>query len=271
MVEKLEQMTLFGVPATVTEVAADATPLPPAVATGSLSAANELPAGPSPAAPSPDILVPGQEGFFGVRATRAEALASLAARARECRRCGLREGCRGVVFGEGDPDSGIVFLGEAPGAVEDELGRPFVGQAGQLLDRILLAVGFRREQVYITNTALCRPPGNRAPLPEETAACRPWFEERLAVMQPSIIVCLGASAGRNLLGPEFGITRDRGRWYSFGQAKLMATFHPAALLRDPAKKRPVWEDMKAVRAEWTRFRSEPGAARSGGRPIPPGN
>ena len=266
MAEKLEQMTLFGVPATVTEVAADATPLPPAVATGSLSAANEL-----LAAPSPDILVPGQEGFFGVRATRAEALASLAARARECRRCGLREGCRGVVFGEGDPDSGIVFLGEAPGAVEDELGRPFVGQAGQLLDRILLAVGFRREQVYITNTALCRPPGNRAPLPEETAACRPWFEERLAVLQPSIIVCLGASAGRNLLGPEFGITRDRGRWYSFGQAKLMATFHPAALLRDPAKKRPVWEDLKAVRAEWTRFRSEPEAARSGGRPIPPGN
>jgi uracil-DNA glycosylase family 4 len=253
MVEKRAQTTLFGVAAIVTEVAADATPSP------------------STDAPPGAVLVPGQEGIFGVRATRAEALASLAARARECRRCGLRDGCRGVVFGEGDPDSGIIFLGEAPGAVEDELGRPFVGQAGQLLDRILLAVGFRREEVYISNTALCRPPGNRPPLPEESAACRPWLEERLAVLQPAIVVCLGASAGRNLLGPEFGITRDRGRWYSFGQAKLMATFHPAALLRDPAKKRPVWEDMKTIRTEWTRLRSEPGVALPGGRLVHPGN
>lgn len=187
--------------------------------------------------------------------TVTEATAALGARVRDCRRCGLREGCRGVVFGEGDPESGILLLGEGPGSTEDDLGRPFVGSAGQLLDKILVAVGFAREQVYITNTVLCRPPSNRVPLPEEVAACRLWLDERLVVMRPSIIVCLGASASQNLLGPDFRITRDRGRWYSYGSAKLMATFHPAALLRDPSKKRPVWEDMKVVRAEWLRLQS----------------
>lgn len=214
------------------------------------------------AAPS----LPGQEeGFFGLRATRAGALAALAAEVRDCRRCRLREGCRGVVFGEGDPDSDVLFLGEGPGAVEDELGRPFVGPAGQLLDRILLAVGFRREQVYITNTVLCRPPGNRVPLPEEVAACRPWLRQRLAIMQPALIVCLGSSAAQGLLGQDVKITRDRGRWYELGPdlspgaaPKVMPTFHPAALLRDPSKKRAVWADMKAVRAAWTALRQEPG-------------
>ncbi len=203
----------------------------------------------------PALPVPGQEDFFGGRAGKADALAALAARARECRRCGLREGCRGVVFGEGDPDSGILFLGEGPGAVEDELGRPFVGPAGQLLDRILLAVGFRRAEVYISNTVLCRPPGNRMPLPEEVAACRVWLDERLAIMRPALVVCLGASAARALLGSGLQITRDRGRWYSFGDMRVLPTFHPAALLRDPSKKRPVWEDMKAVRAEWLRLKA----------------
>jgi DNA polymerase len=160
-----------------------------------------------------------------------------------------------VVFGEGDPEAGIILVGEAPGGVEDELGRPFVGPAGQLLDKILLAVGFRREQVYITNTVLCRPPGNRVPSSEEMAACRPWLDRRLAIMKPDIMVCLGASAARAVLGRDLRITRDRGRWQTLGRMKVMPTFHPAALLRDPSKKRAVWEDMKAVRAEWERLRA----------------
>jgi uracil-DNA glycosylase family 4 len=205
--------------------------------------------------PGPAGAGPGQGDLFGATVAGDDALQDLAARTRACRRCGLREGCRGVVFGEGDPDSGVLLLGEGPGSVEDELGRPFVGPAGQLLDKILEAVGFRREEVYISNTVLCRPPGNRAPHPDEVAACRLWLDERLAIMRPSIIVCLGGSAGRALLGPEFRITRDRGRWYAFGSAAMIPTFHPAALLRDPAKKRPVWEDMKLVRAEWLRRRS----------------
>jgi DNA polymerase len=161
-----------------------------------------------------------------------------------------------VVFGEGDPDATILLLGEGPGRTEDELGRPFVGTAGQLLDKILLAVGFSREEVYITNTVLCRPPGNRSPLPEEVAACRVWLDERLAVMDPRIIVCLGASAAQALIGSDLRITRDRGRWYRRGGARVMPTFHPAALLRDPSKKRDVWEDMKAVRAAWSALHPE---------------
>lgn len=180
-------------------------------------------------------------------------LEELAEEARACRRCGLRSGCRGVVFGEGDAGAAIMFVGEGPGATEDEMGRPFVGPAGQLLDRILAAAGFHRSDVYITNTVLCRPPGNRAPHPDEAAACREWFERRLAVIQPSIIVCLGASAAQALLGNELRITRDRGRWHDYRGIKAMPTFHPAALLRDPAKKRDVWEDIKAVRDESQRL------------------
>jgi len=155
-----------------------------------------------------------------------------------------------VVFGEGDPNATVLFLGEGPGAVEDELGRPFVGPAGQLLDKIILAAGFRREEVYITNTVLCRPPGNRPPRPEEVEACRPWLDERLTIMAPPIIVCLGASAAQALLGKDLRITRDRGRWFNHGPARVMPTFHPAALLRDPSKKRDVWTDMKTVRNAW---------------------
>jgi len=201
---------------------------------------SEVGPGGSPATPSPSLQA-------------IDSLEALAAAARECRRCGLRAGCRGVVFGEGAPGADVLFLGEGPGAVEDEMGRPFVGPAGQLLDRVLLAVDFQREDVYITNIVLCRPPGNRAPRPDEVAACRPWLERRLDLMKPSIIVCLGASSAQALLGAGLRITRDRGRWHDYRAIKVMPTFHPAALLRDPSKKRAVWEDMKAVRNEWRRI------------------
>ncbi|MGE5560503.1 MAG: uracil-DNA glycosylase [Chloroflexota bacterium] len=178
---------------------------------------------------------------------KAGRLAELAERARQCDRCRLRSGCRGVVFGEGDPAARLMFVGEGPGRSEDEQGRPFVGAAGQLLDRIIAAIDLRREQVYIGNIVKCRPPDNRLPQPDEAQACRPWLDEQIAIIDPLIIVCLGALATQTLIAPEARITRWRGQWYERDGRLLMPTFHPAALLRDPAKKRPVWEDMKMVR------------------------
>lgn len=192
---------------------------------------------------------------------RAARLAELAGRAKECARCRLRAGCRGVVFGEGDPEAKLMFVGEGPGRTEDELGRPFVGAAGQLLDRIIEAIGLRREQVYIGNVVKCRPPDNRLPLPDEAKACRPWLEEQIAIIDPAIIVCLGALATQTLVSPDARITRWRGQWYERDGRLIMPTFHPAALLRDPAKKRPVWEDMKLVRAKLSELE---GVKREGG-------
>lgn len=164
----------------------------------------------------------------------------------QCQRCPLREGACGVVFGEGSPQAEIVFVGEGPGAEEDRLGRPFVGPAGQLLDRIINAAGLKREDVYIANIVKCRPRGNRAPLKEEMEACYPLLEKQLELIDPPIVVCLGAVAARVLVSPGISITRERGQWHRWGRRMVMPTFHPAALLRDPRKKRPVWEDMQQV-------------------------
>ncbi len=164
----------------------------------------------------------------------------------ECRSCSLREGASGVVFGEGDLRAGLMFIGEGPGGEEDKLGRPFVGKAGQLLNRILAAAGLQREEVYIANIVKCRPPDNRAPQREEIETCLPLLEKQIELIDPLLMVCLGAVASKTLLRPNFSITRERGNWNEFGGRPLMPTFHPAALLRDPSKKRPVWEDMLKV-------------------------
>ncbi len=174
-------------------------------------------------------------------------LAQLEKEAAKCNRCGLRSGCRGVVFGEGDPSTGLMLVGEGPGATEDQLGRPFVGRAGELLDRILEAAGFRRESVYITNVVMCRPPGNRVPGDGEIASCMPWLIAKLKLIQPKIVVCLGATATRALVHPKARITQVRGKWHDAGGYQVMPTYHPAALLRDPSKKRPAWEDFKMIR------------------------
>jgi len=166
----------------------------------------------------------------------------------KCRRCSLCQGARGVVFGEGNPRAQIMFVGEGPGAEEDRLGRPFVGAAGQLLDRIIAAAGWQREEVYIANVVKCRPPGNRQPLKDEIDSCLPLLEKQVQLINPRIIVCLGAIAAKALIRPSFSITRERGCWHQQGSRMIMPTFHPAALLRDPAKKRPVWEDIKQVMA-----------------------
>lgn len=191
---------------------------------------------------------------FYLEIERFSDLGTLQAFAMGCQRCGLRSGCRTVVFGEGDPHARVMLVGEGPGATEDELGRPFVGRAGELLDRILKAAGFEREEVYITNVVMCRPPGNRTPTDEEMAACRPYLERKIDLVNPAIIVALGSTAARALLGPDARITRVRGTWHAYGPRRIMPTYHPAALLRDPSKKPAAWEDFQKVRNAYRALR-----------------
>jgi DNA polymerase len=206
-------------------------------------------AAPAPRADSAAVGVATDE--FG----RVQSLDELAALAATCERCSLRRGCARMVFGEGNPAAQVLFVGEGPGETEDQLGRPFVGRAGQLLDKILVASGFAREEVYIANVVKCRPPGNRQPTAEESAACLPWLEAQIRIIAPRFVVALGASAAQTLLDPKLRITGARGKWYDRNGIRCMPTFHPAALLRDPSKKRPVWEDMKKLRAEFERQRT----------------
>ncbi|MDD4169710.1 MAG: uracil-DNA glycosylase [Desulfotomaculaceae bacterium] len=179
-------------------------------------------------------------------------LADLQKLAGACSRCGLRQGCSGVVFGEGNPEAGLMLIGEGPGADEDRQGRPFVGKAGQLLDKILEAVDMERfTHVYIANVVKCRPPGNRAPQTGEAAACLPWLYRQIELISPKIIVLLGSTALQNLIEPGAKITVMRGKWLvSKSGIKIMPTYHPAALLRDAGKKRPVWEDFQKIRDEY---------------------
>lgn len=173
----------------------------------------------------------------------------------DCRRCPLCSGRSNIVFGVGNPQAQLVFVGEAPGREEDERGEPFVGEAGRLLDRIILAMGLRREEVYICNILKCRPPGNRDPEAEEIAACEPFLRRQLAAIRPALIVSLGRISAQTLLRDATPISRLRGTWRSYEGIPLLPTFHPAYLLRNPGEKREVWEDMKQVMA---RLRALPG-------------
>lgn len=166
-----------------------------------------------------------------------------------CEKCRLCQTRKHVVLGEGDPHAALMFIGEGPGQQEDETGRPFVGAAGQLLDRMLAAIGLTRAQVYICNIVKCRPPQNRVPEPDERAACLDYLRQQVALVRPKVIVCLGSTPTRALLGEDMRITRDRGTWQLRKGVWFMPTFHPAALLRDQDKKRPAWEDFKAIRAK----------------------
>ena len=155
---------------------------------------------------------------------------------------------KNTVFGEGNPN-GIVFMGEAPGKNEDEKGRPFVGRAGELLDNILKACGLEREKVYILNVLKCRPPSNRVPAPEEAANCRPFLDLQLKIINPKYIVCMGASAANYLLNIKMPIGNMRNQWFEYGGAKVLCTFHPAYLLRNPDAKKDMWEDLQLLLAE----------------------
>jgi DNA polymerase len=165
----------------------------------------------------------------------------------ECTRCGLCEGRTQVVNTHGNRNARLMFVGEAPGADEDAQGKPFVGRAGQLLTKMIEAMGMKREDVIIGNVNRCRPPGNRQPTLEEAAICRPFLFREIAAIQPEVIVVMGNTALRNLLEEREGISRVRGKFRDFRGIKVMPTFHPAYLLRDPSKKRETWEDLKMVR------------------------
>jgi uracil-DNA glycosylase family 4 len=178
----------------------------------------------------------------------AEALAAVRADIGDCTRCKLHaQGRRQIVFGVGNPEADLMFVGEAPGADEDIQGIPFVGRAGQLLTKIIEAIDLKREDVYIANVIKCRPPGNRNPEPDEVETCEPFLFQQIDIIKPKVIVALGKFGAQTLLRTLDPISRLRGRVYEFRGAKLVPTFHPAYLLRNPASKREVWEDMKLVR------------------------
>jgi DNA polymerase len=167
---------------------------------------------------------------------------------RDCQRCGLCETRQRTVFGVGDPQARLMLIGEAPGADEDRQGEPFVGRAGQLLTRMLAAIDFAREQVYIGNIIKCRPPRNRDPKPEEIAACRAFIERQIALIQPDLLLCLGRISAQALLQTTESVGRLRGRWHSFGAnaIPLRVTYHPSYYLRAPAEKARGWEDLQCV-------------------------
>jgi DNA polymerase len=176
----------------------------------------------------------------------AETLSDIWTDIGDCTRCGLCEGRTQVVNTHGNPKARLMFVGEAPGADEDAQGKPFVGRAGQLLTKMIEAMGMKREEVIIGNVNRCRPPGNRQPTLEEAAICRPFLFREIATIKPEVIVVMGNTALRNLLEAREGITRVRGKFQDFRGIKVMPTFHPAYLLRDPSKKRETWADLKMV-------------------------
>lgn len=173
-------------------------------------------------------------------------LGRLKEKALTCELCPLKEGRRQVVFGTGNHSARLMFIGEGPGRDEDRQGEPFVGRAGQLLNKILKAAEIRREEVYITNVVKCRPPNNRLPVQSEIEACMPYLQKQIDLIDPDIIVCLGSLATKSLIDKHAAITRFRGSWRRIGKRFFMATFHPAALLRDPGKKKYVWQDIQEV-------------------------
>ena len=201
--------------------------------------------------PEAGIAQPSAESAVGLAKAddSAAELAAVRAFIGECTRCKLHAlGRRHVVFGTGNPNADLMFVGEAPGADEDEQGVPFVGRAGQLLTKIIEAIGLRRDEVYIANVIKCRPPGNRNPEPDEVATCEPFLMQQIDIVKPRVIVALGTFAAHLLLRTDAPISRIRGLVHAYRGASLIPTFHPAYLLRSPERKREVWEDMKKVRA-----------------------
>jgi DNA polymerase len=209
------------------------------------SIAPHHPAPPSPAQDATELAQPLQV-FASAEAALGAVRTDLG---EDCRRCKLHTlGRRQIVFGVGNPQADLMFVGEAPGADEDMQGEPFVGRAGQLLTKIIEAIDLKRADVYIANVIKCRPPGNRNPEPDEVEQCEPFLFRQIDVVRPKVIVALGKFAAQCLLKTDAPITRIRGREFTYRDAILIPTYHPAYLLRNPSAKREVWEDMKRVRA-----------------------
>jgi DNA polymerase len=182
-------------------------------------------------------------------------LDSIRAGIGDCQRCKLAPKRTNIVFGSGNPNAELVFVGEAPGYDEDQQGLPFVGRAGQLLTKIIESIDIKREDVYICNVLKCRPPENRNPEPDEVASCNPFLKKQLAAIRPKIVCCLGTFAAQTVLQTVAPISRLRGQFFDMDGIRVIATFHPAYLLRSPDKKREVWEDMKQIRAELFRLKT----------------
>lgn len=175
---------------------------------------------------------------------------------QKCTRCPLAQTRTNVVFGEGSPENLIMFIGEGPGYHEDQLGKPFVGKAGLLFDKMLAAIDLTRKDIYITNIVKCRPPNNRNPSEVEGEKCLDFLRWQVKIVDPKIIVCLGAVAAKKIIRKDFKITAERGIWYQKGKFRIMATYHPAALLRDSNKKGEAWEDWQAIRQMHLKLSSE---------------
>ena len=194
----------------------------------------------------PPTLSPSTLDYLNTRTKHPGSLEDLRSFIGDCKRCKLWHGRTKLVFGEGSPDARLVFVGEGPGRDEDLAGKPFVGEAGRLLTRIINAMGLTREDVYICNVVKCRPPKNRDPEMDEIRACIPFLKRQIHLIRPDFICSLGRVAVQGLLDHEFKITRERGKWHAFMDIPLMPTYHPAYLLRNPSAKREVWQDIQDI-------------------------
>jgi len=200
-----------------------------------------------------DLVLPlPEERSHSRRNAQADSLNALYSKYHECTACSLGHRRKNFVFGAGNAHADVMFIGEAPGAHEDEQGKPFVGAAGQLLTRILSAINFTRDQVYISNILKCRPPNNRDPLPEEIDSCDVILKEQIRLIQPRLICTLGRVAAQALLKTNSSIKTLRGKFHDYDGVKLLVTYHPSGLLRNPAYKRPTWEDVQMLRKEYDR-------------------
>jgi uracil-DNA glycosylase family 4 len=183
---------------------------------------------------------------FAILQDKPAALARIRADIGDCTRCRLHKGRTNLVFGVGNPNAELMFIGEGPGADEDAQGEPFVGRAGQLLNNMISAMGLKREEVYIANVVKCRPPGNRTPERDECDICSPFLLQQIEVIKPKVIVALGAVAAKTLLAVNDSMANLRGRWYDFHGTRMAVTYHPAYLLRDPRQKKETWKDLQMV-------------------------
>ncbi|MCL1918059.1 MAG: uracil-DNA glycosylase [Peptococcaceae bacterium] len=179
--------------------------------------------------------------------TKSEKLSALKTMNLACCECALRSGCKGVVFGEGNIESPVMFVGEGPGQTEDELGKPFVGRAGELLNKMLKEAGFLRQDVYVTNIVKCRPPGNRTPVQAEMETCLPWLRKQFSILKPRYMVLMGLAATHGILDKDIRMNQCRGKWFQRGDIMMMPVYHPAAVLRNPAWRETCIADFRLVK------------------------